>query len=170
MDTRFDRTDARIEELTQDMNNSFENLAVYQIKAERKIDTRFNLVDARLVRLDTRFDQVDERFDQVDARLDKMDTRFDQVDARLDKMDARFDQVDAHFGQVDARLDTIETTMATKNDLAALEERVQGNMVAMEERVQGNMVAMEARILDAFKQFAAVINAQLSALQPGGGS
>jgi len=71
-----------VKHLSADMTASFKQLAEYQIKTEGQIDTRFNLVDARL--------------------------------------------------------DRIEATMATKEDLAA----------------------MENRILDAFKQLIATINIQ----------
>ncbi len=43
---------ARIEDLSQDMNDSFRQLADYQIQNERKIEARFNQVEARLDRIE----------------------------------------------------------------------------------------------------------------------
>jgi chromosome segregation ATPase len=54
----------------------------------------------------------------------KIDTRFNLVDARLDRLEIRFDQLDGRLNQVDTRLDKIEATMATKEDLAAINERL----------------------------------------------
>ena len=80
---------ASIKNLSDTMTESFNQLAVYQIKTEKEIDARFN--------------QIDTRFNQIDTRLDK-----------------------------------VEATMATKDDLAALENR----------------------ILDAFKQLITTVNPQ----------
>jgi hypothetical protein len=63
------------QELKEDIDASFKQLADYQIKTENQID-------------------------------------------------ARFDQVDARFNQVDTRLDNIEATMATKEDMHAMENRI----------------------------------------------
>jgi hypothetical protein len=80
---------ASIKHLSDDMTASFNQQAVYQIKTENEIDSRFN-------------------------------------------------QVDKHLNQIDTRLDKIEATMATKEDLAT----------------------MENRILDAFKQLLTAVNSQ----------
>ncbi len=79
---------ARIEELAQDINESFKQLADYQVKTEQQIET--------------------------------------------------------HFNQVEARLSQIEITMATKEDMAA----------------------MEGRILAAFNQLVSIIHPQLPPKTP----
>lgn len=125
-----------IQELSRDMDASFKKLAEYHKHNEEQIDLRFNEVDAR--------------FNEVDARFNEVDARFDRVDARLDKIDARLDGHDARFDGVDARFDQIEAIMATKEDMAALEVRI-----------QSNMDAMEGRILDAFKQLLVMVDSRL---------
>ena len=109
LERRQMNTDARIEEVTEKMTTSINNLTVdiknlsdtiivsfrhltaYQVETERQIDTRFN--------------QVGTRFDKVEARLDAMDTRFDKVEARLDKIETRLDGMDTRFNKIEATLD-----------------------------------------------------------------
>src|SRR5256885_1425961 len=74
----------------------------------------------------------------------------EEIDARFNAVDTRFDEVDGRFSAADARFDRIEATMATKEDMAALEVRL-----------QGNMDAMEGRILDAFKQLLVMVDSRL---------
>ncbi len=54
---------ARIEELSQDMGASFNQLAKYQIATERTLEARFN--------------QVDARFDKIEAHIATMATKED---------------------------------------------------------------------------------------------
>jgi len=45
------------------------------------------------------------RFDMVDARFGALDSRFDAIDAQFGAVDAQFGVVDARFGQLGSRLD-----------------------------------------------------------------
>jgi predicted nuclease with TOPRIM domain len=74
---------ARMEEISDDMNASFKQQAAYQVQLEKKIDARFDKVDARFTEIDARFDKVDARFNEVDAHLDKMDARFNEIEAKM---------------------------------------------------------------------------------------
>jgi len=90
----------RIEELSQDMAASFDQLAKYQIATERTLATRFNLVDARLERIETTLatkedlasleSRVEQRFTSLE---NKTDQRFDQVDARFASLESKFDSM-----------------------------------------------------------------------------
>lgn len=155
----------RIEEISQDMVASFNQLAKYQIATERDLDVRF--------------DKIDARFSEVDARFDKIDARFSEVDARFDKIDARFSEVDARFREVDARLNKIEANMATKDDLVSLEVRVtedirslearmatKDDLASLEARVTEDIRSLETRILDAFKQLVIMIDTRLPSQIP----
>ena len=62
-------------------------------------------------RMEDRFDAVDARFDRVDARFDRVDARFDRVDARMDGFDERLRAVEIGFGKIDQRLSTIERVL-----------------------------------------------------------
>jgi len=55
--------------------------------------------------------------------------------------------------QIDARFDKIEATMATKDDLAAMEKRVREDMATKDD-----LAAMEDRLLNAFQQLVKMIN------------
>src|SRR6187551_225232 len=61
---------------------------------EKRVDERFDHVDAEFVRIDKRFDQVDQRFEQVDKRFDQVDRQFEQIDKRFDQVAATFARVD----------------------------------------------------------------------------
>jgi hypothetical protein len=58
-------------------------------------------------RMEDRFDAVDARFDRVDARF----ARFDRGDARMDGFDERLRAVEIGFGKIDQRLSTIERVL-----------------------------------------------------------
>ena len=62
-------------------------------------------------RMEDRFDAVDARFDRVDARFDRVDARFDRGDARMDGFDERLRAVEIGFGKIDQRLSTIERVL-----------------------------------------------------------
>jgi outer membrane PBP1 activator LpoA protein len=61
---------ARIEELSQDMDTSFRQLAAYQVATERKIDVRFDEVRAQITDMEGR---ILDAFQQLIALID---TRF----------------------------------------------------------------------------------------------
>ncbi|MBV8695632.1 MAG: hypothetical protein JO183_09115, partial [Ktedonobacteraceae bacterium] len=54
---------ARFEELEQDMDASFKQVAAYYVHSEQVIETRFNGID-------TRFDKVDTRIQQLAQDMD----------------------------------------------------------------------------------------------------
>lgn len=47
---------ARIEQLSQDMSASFRQAAAYQLQTERKIEARFDAIDASIARLASKED------------------------------------------------------------------------------------------------------------------
>jgi predicted transcriptional regulator len=65
---------------------------------------------------------------------------FEAVNARFDAVDARLDTVDARFNAVDARLET----MATKDDLSAMNARFEARFEAMDARFDQIMLALSA--------------------------
>jgi predicted nuclease with TOPRIM domain len=71
------------------------------------------------------------KIDKMDGRLDRMDDRFDQIDGRLDQMDDRFDQMDGRLDRMDDRFDNVESIMATKQDIARLEDKMDKNFKAL---------------------------------------
>ena len=121
LERRQNTLEALIEELSEDAAASF-----------KQIDTRFNQVDTRVEGLSkdmtASFKQLADYQVQTERQID---TRFNQVDARLDKIENRLDGVEKDVADIKA-------DMATKNDMAA----------------------MENRILDAFKQLIATVNPQ----------
>jgi hypothetical protein len=81
---------ARIEELSQDMSASFRQLVEYQIQTERKIDTRFDKLEADVagVRVDmaTKADLASVRADMASMEtriLDAFKQLIALVDSRL---------------------------------------------------------------------------------------
>jgi hypothetical protein len=78
---------ARIEELSQDVTGSFHQLADYQIQTERKIEERFNQVEARLDRIEATM-ATKEDIASVRAEMNAMEGRvldaFKQLVAMID--------------------------------------------------------------------------------------
>ena len=70
MNSRFEKSDAKIDSLRNHMNSRFEKL-------EKSVDTRFEKleksVDARFEKVDARFGQIDQKFEKM---IDKMDSNF----------------------------------------------------------------------------------------------
>jgi chromosome segregation ATPase len=114
---------ASVKHLSTDMNASFEQVVDYDMKTERRIDTCFNLIDARL-------DRIEGRLEQVDAQFDKVDTRFEQVDRRLNTIESDIAVIKATMATKED-LATIRATMATKEDLAT----VKGDIATVNERL-----------------------------------
>jgi len=75
-------------------------------------------------KVDQRFEKVDQRFEKVDQRFEKMDQRFEKMDQRFEKMDQRFGSVDLRVGGIDQRLERLEETMADKNDINDLMNKI----------------------------------------------
>ena len=104
-----------------------------------RIESRVSAQERRQLALDARIEELSEDMTASFKQLagyqikteQQIDTRFDKIENRLDKIEGRLDKIEG-------RLDKIETTMATKEDLAA----------------------MENRILDVFKQLLTTINTQ----------
>jgi len=118
-------------------------------------EARVNAIERRQLHTDTRVEEVagevtasvkhlsedmDASFKQLTQYLiqteEKTATRFDKIENRLDKIENRLDKIEN-------RLDKIETTMATKEDLTA----------------------MENRILDTFRQLITTTNPQITPLE-----
>ncbi|HVX19137.1 MAG TPA: hypothetical protein VHA73_13990 [Acidimicrobiales bacterium] len=70
-------------------------------------------------------ERIDHRFDAVDHRFDAMEKRFD---LRFAAMDERFD---LRFAAMDERFDLRLETVATKDDLAALQRSMITTMIAL---------------------------------------
>jgi hypothetical protein len=86
--------------ITGQLNVRIDDLTADVATLERRMEDRFDAVDAR-------FDAVDARFDRVDARF----ARFDRGDARMDGFDERLRAVEIGFGKIDQRLSTIERVL-----------------------------------------------------------
>ena len=69
---------ARIEELSRDMTASFQQLADYQIATERKLDARFDKVEAEIASIKATM-ATKEDIATLEHRLTSLDGKFDQV-------------------------------------------------------------------------------------------
>jgi uncharacterized protein involved in exopolysaccharide biosynthesis len=81
---------------------------------------------------------------RLEARVSAQERRQTNIEARIEELS---EDITASFKQVSEYLGKIETTMATKEDLAAM-------------ATKEDLAAMENRILDAFKQMLTMINPQ----------
>jgi uncharacterized coiled-coil protein SlyX len=78
---------ARIEELSQDMDASFDKLAKYQIDMEQKLDARFDGIESHMA---TKEDvaTLGSRIDKIEAQIASMEGRmfdaFQQLIAMID--------------------------------------------------------------------------------------
>jgi tetrahydromethanopterin S-methyltransferase subunit G len=86
---------------------------------ERRMDARFDIVDARF---GGRFDAVDAQFRSIDARFDAIDERFRSIDARFLAVDARFAALEHQLDTVDGRFDSLraELTGAFHTEISRL--------------------------------------------------
>lgn len=69
LSTKVEQLSDRVTQLSADMKGSFQQLAAYQIEAERQIDTRFTQVDAQFAQVNSRLDNVETLLVQILARL-----------------------------------------------------------------------------------------------------
>ena len=130
---------ARIEELSEDINDSFKQLADYQIQTERKIGARFDKIETNMA---TKEDLAAISEDMTDSFKQLADYQI-QTERKIY-----------------ARFDKIETNMATKEDLTA----IKGDIAVVKGELSGvkeDIAAMEGRVLDAFKQLLVMIDSRL---------
>lgn len=73
----------------------------------------------------------------------QLDARFNLIDARFDRVDARFSKVDARFDKIEGRLDKLETQMATKDDLAVLENKFEQRFTLLESKFEQRFTSLE---------------------------
>lgn len=76
------------------------------------------------ITLDRFAEMMLEQFIRIDKQFEKIYEKFEQIDKRFEKIDKRIEQIDKRFEKVEGRLDTIVVTMATKDDLKKLENRM----------------------------------------------
>ena len=78
--------------------------------AERRVERRFERIEARLIKLGERFGGIEARFDaferRVEERFGEFHKRFDAFERRVDE---RFDVLDKMLGE---RLDKLEADLA----------------------------------------------------------
>jgi chromosome segregation ATPase len=110
--------------------------------------------------LQASFDQLVQYHIQTENQID---TRFNQVDARFNRMDTRFNQVDTRFNKIEEELTAVRTEL--KDDIAAVKTELKDDIAAVRTELKDDMAAMESRILDALKQFIAVVDSRLPLLQ-----
>lgn len=127
---------ARIEELSEDMNDSFKQLADYQIQTERKIGARFDKIETNMAT-------------KEDLAAIKGDIAVVKEDLSGVKEDITL---------VKGELSGVKEDIAVvKGDLSGVKEDIAV--------VKGDMVAMEGRILDAFKQLLVMVDSRLPSSQ-----
>jgi chaperonin cofactor prefoldin len=101
-----------------------------------RIEARVSALERRQTNLETHVEELsDDLTTSVKRLYDDMTASFKQLVAYQIHTEQ---QIDARFEKIENRLDKIEATMATKED----------------------MTAMESRILDAFQQLITTINQQ----------
>jgi len=111
-------------------------------------EARVNAIERRQLHTDTRVEEVaGEVTASVKHLSEDMDASFKQLTQYLiqteEKTATRFDKIENRLDKIENRLDKIETTMATKEDLTA----------------------MENRILDTFRQLITTTNPQITPLE-----
>lgn len=101
---------------------------------------------------------------RLEARVTVQERRQIALEARVEELS---EDITASLDQLSVHLDKIETTMATKEDIAALatkedlatlEARI--NIIETTMATKEDLATLETRILDAFKQVLAVVNPQ----------
>lgn len=92
---------------------------------------------------------------RLEARVSAQERRQLNIDARIEELS---EDITNSFKHLSEHLGKIEATMVTKEDLAAIETRIDKIEATM--ATKEDLTAMENRILDAFKQMLTMINPQ----------
>jgi methyl-accepting chemotaxis protein len=94
-----------LEESSAETHRDFKRLLEdTSVETQRRMDERFDQVDARFAQTDARFDQIDARFAQTDARFDQVDARAAETNARLDQVEARTAELRQHIDEIAAQM------------------------------------------------------------------
>ena len=72
----------------------------------------FRLLNELKQSMETRFDVITARLDETNARLDATNSRLDETNAKLDATNARLDETNARLDLTNTRLDEIESRLA----------------------------------------------------------
>ena len=104
--------------------------------------------DIRDIKSDVR--EIKSDVGSVTVRLDGISTRLEGLKGEIRSIKDLQNGQGQDITSIKRRLDTLEVTMTTKEDLAALESRM-----------QENIASLEKRMLDAFQQLLTVIDQRL---------
>lgn len=88
---------------------------------DRKMEQRFDEVNAKFDQVNDQFAQVNAKFDQVNDQFVQVNAKFDQVNDQFAQVNAKFDQVNDKFAQVDAKQNQMQQNMnEMRQDIAGL--------------------------------------------------
>lgn len=103
---------------------------------------------AGFTKIDKQFGQVDKRFGQVDKRFAQVDKRFGQVNQQFERVFTVMHEyamgVDEKFDKMDGRLGKMESSMATKDDLAKVESRLDAKIDGVKSAVDDVKIEVSA--------------------------
>jgi hypothetical protein len=108
---------------------------------------------------------------RLEARVSAQERRQLNIDARIEELSEDITDSFKHLSEHLGKIETVMMTktdlagMATKEDLAALETRMQENIATLEKRMQENTATLETRMLDAFQQLVTIIDTRLPPLE-----
>lgn len=94
--------------------------------------------------------EIKNQLKMVNVHLDGVDTRLEGIKEEIRAIKDQQDGQGRDLVDIRRHLDALAATMATKEDLSALENRMQENIVTLEKRV-----------LDAFQQLVTIIDTRL---------
>jgi hypothetical protein len=97
---------------------------------------------------------------RLEARVSAQERRQLNIDARIEELS---EDITSSFKHLSEHLGKIEATMMTKTDLAGMATKE--DLAALETRMQGNISALEKRMLDAFQQLVTIIDTRLPPLE-----
>jgi predicted nucleic acid-binding Zn-ribbon protein len=150
---RVDEADEDRDRLHEDVGGLRDDLS----GADDRLDEFEDRLDAATERLSTvedGFDTVDERVDSVDEQANAVDERVDAVDDRIDELDSRAtravetaERLDDEIGEVREELSELdaeleETRGTLEDEVAAVDERVDGELVETREALEGDVSAV----------------------------
>jgi chromosome segregation ATPase len=106
--------------------------------------------------------RMDERFDQVDARFKQIDARFEQVDARGAETNARLDQVEARTAELKQHIDKTAAQMKLDfhlvvEDMRTDIQRVADGVLMVKEKLDREAADIRAEMRQGFAETQAML-------------
>jgi hypothetical protein len=106
------------------MNDNFKLLAEGQMGLERKMNEKFDQVDARLHRLDARFDRMDVRFDRMDIEFEQVKANQKITLEYLFNAEERFKVLEKEVKEIKLELIRLGKKMLSPEETAGYSQRI----------------------------------------------